>query len=139
MSSSGEMKTSLKLIIWERVQNERADKRGRTTNVLVLYVLEELEFAVGALGEDGGGEGLHDLLDGDRGVGELVVCGADETEGAHAYGLEVDITGRDLEDGAEDGELDKVGHVGKTELGRSKANVRDADRRRIARQCGRIV
>ena len=65
MSSSGEMKTSLKLIIWERGQCKRTNSRERTTDVLVLYVLEELEFAVGALGEDGGGEGLHDLLDRD--------------------------------------------------------------------------
>lgn len=36
-----------------------------------------------------------------------------ETEGAHADGLEVDIAGRDLEYGAEDGKFDEVGHVRK--------------------------
>lgn len=31
-------------------------------HVLMLYVLQELEFSVGALAEDRGAEGLHDLL-----------------------------------------------------------------------------
>lgn len=35
-------------------------------------VLEELELTVRPLGEDGGAEGLHDLLDGNILVGELV-------------------------------------------------------------------
>lgn len=39
-------------------------------------VLEQLELSVGALGEDGGGEGLHDLLDSDILVRELVAGGA---------------------------------------------------------------
>ena len=41
----------------------------------MLDVLEELELAVSALREDGGVEGLHDLLDRDRGARELVLCG----------------------------------------------------------------
>ena len=48
---------------------------GRAAHVFVLDVLEELELAVSALREDGGVEGLHDLLDRDRGAGELVLCG----------------------------------------------------------------
>lgn len=80
------------------------------THVLVTDVLEQFELAVSTLGEDGGGEGLHDLLDGHRSVGELVVCGTDETEGTHSDGLQVDISSGDLKDGAEDGEFDKVGH-----------------------------
>ena len=39
---------------------------GESDDVLVLDVLEELEFSIGALGENRSGEGLHDLLDGDR-------------------------------------------------------------------------
>ena len=37
----------------------------RDAYILVLYVLEELEFAIGALGEHWSAEGLHDLLDRD--------------------------------------------------------------------------
>ena len=44
------------------------------TYVLVFDVLEELELSVGALAEDGGAEGLHDLLDRDRRACELVLC-----------------------------------------------------------------
>ena len=42
----------------------------------MLNVLEELELAVGAFGEDGSGKGLHDLLYGDGGASELVLGGA---------------------------------------------------------------
>ena len=73
MSSSGEMKTSLKLMICKRGQHELVGRREGATNVLVLYVLEELEFTVGALGENGGGEGLHDLLDRDGRAGQLIL------------------------------------------------------------------
>ena len=45
-------------------------------HVFVLDVLEELELAVSALREDGGVEGLHDLLDRDRGARQLVFCRA---------------------------------------------------------------
>ena len=46
------------------------------TNVFVPQVLEELELTVCALGENGRAEGLHDLLDCDILVGELVFRGA---------------------------------------------------------------
>jgi len=38
----------------------------------VSQVFEELQLSVRSLAEYGSGEGLHDLLDGDRGGGELV-------------------------------------------------------------------
>lgn len=44
--------------------------------VLVSEVLEQLELTVGSLGKDGRAEGLHDLLDGDILVGELIARGA---------------------------------------------------------------
>ena len=47
----------------------------RETYILVLDVFQELELPVGAFGEDGGAEGLHNLLDRDLGAGELVLSG----------------------------------------------------------------
>ena len=41
----------------------------------MLDVLEQLELAVRALGEDGGAEGLHDLLDSNGCACELILCG----------------------------------------------------------------
>lgn len=103
-------------------------------------VLEELELAVGTLRQDGGRERLHNLLDRDRGARQLVLGRAvqvlviakrvnvfkargklsvqkrhvpNETERAHADWLEVDITGGDLKDCSEDGQLYKVGHAEK--------------------------
>jgi hypothetical protein len=38
-------------------------------------VFEELELSVGALGQNGSRERLHDLLDGNRLLGELIFCG----------------------------------------------------------------
>lgn len=35
-----------------------------TTHVLMLQVLQELQFSIRSLGEDRGAEGLHDLLHG---------------------------------------------------------------------------
>lgn len=40
--------------------------------VLVLDVLQQLQLAVGALSKDWSAEGLHDLLDCDRGTGKLI-------------------------------------------------------------------
>lgn len=45
---------------------------GEGDDVLVLDVLEEFEFAIGALSEDGSRKGFHDLLDGDGGACELI-------------------------------------------------------------------
>ena len=43
------------------------------TNVLVLNMLQELQFTVGALAQYRRAEGLHDLLDRHRGACELVL------------------------------------------------------------------
>ena len=72
MSSNGEMKTSLRLMIYTEVST-RGWTRRTGTDVLVLDVLEELELAVSALREDGGVEGLHDLLDRHGGAGQLIL------------------------------------------------------------------
>lgn len=52
----------------------------RDTDVLMLDMLEELELAISALAQYWGAEGLHDLLDRDRGASELVLCGTDVDE-----------------------------------------------------------
>lgn len=80
------------------------------THILMPDVLEKLQLAVRPLAQDGRAKGLHDLLDGHRRARELVFGRAYKTKGAHSYRLEVDVTRRHLEDGAEDGEADKVGH-----------------------------
>lgn len=111
------------------------------THVLVTQVLEQLQLSIRPLAEHWRGERLHDLFDGDRGTGQLVLGGTgrnvsvcpfynlspkllrsldagtmdspDETECSHTDRLEVDISGSDLEHGSEDGKLDKVGHGGR--------------------------
>ena len=47
--------------------------RGRGTHILMLEVLKQLEFSVCALRKHRRAEGLHDLLDGHRLSGELVL------------------------------------------------------------------
>ena len=42
--------------------------------VLVSKMFEQLELSVGSFGEDGCREGLHDLLDGDGLLRQLVLC-----------------------------------------------------------------
>jgi hypothetical protein len=42
------------------------------THILMSEVLQQFEFAVRSLGKDWGAEGLHDLLDGNILVGELI-------------------------------------------------------------------
>lgn len=94
---------------------------GRTkTYILVSQVLEQLQLTVCALGEDRRAEGLHDLLDGHRLAGQLVLCGTagrvslgaameeawrghgaasllpDQPEGAHADGLKIRVPGQAL-------------------------------------------
>lgn len=41
----------------------------------MLEVLQQLQFTVGALRQDGGAEGLHNLFDGNRLAGQLVLGG----------------------------------------------------------------
>jgi len=56
---------------------KRRDKHiGQSDDVLVLDVLEELQFSISALGQDRSREGLHDLLDGDGRSHELIFCRA---------------------------------------------------------------
>lgn len=47
-------------------------------HVLMLEVLEQLELTICTLGKHGGAEGLHDLLDRDILVGELISGGTVE-------------------------------------------------------------
>jgi hypothetical protein len=81
------------------------------THVLMLQMLQQLQFPVCSLGQDRGAEGLHDLLDGHTLPGELVfggagprksVCAAsqegiggtvvpDKTECTHPHRLEVRV------------------------------------------------
>lgn len=54
---------------------ERRNKNiGECDDILMLNVLEELEFSIGALRENRSREGLHDLLDSDGGSHELIFC-----------------------------------------------------------------
>ena len=50
-------------------------KRGACSYVLVAQMLEKLQLAVCALGQNGCAEGLHDLLDCDGRRSELILCG----------------------------------------------------------------
>jgi hypothetical protein len=72
MSSSGEMKMSLKLIIYQTVRTEPC-ARNCVAHVFMSQMFEELQFSVCSLGEDGGAEGLHDLLDRHGLVSELIL------------------------------------------------------------------
>jgi hypothetical protein len=105
MSSSGEMKMSLKLMTCARQICFPVARRH--AHVFVLEVLEELQLAVCALGQDWGTERLHNLLYGHGLVRELISSGTaepsvqslqaqgkhtpDETECAHAYGLQIGV------------------------------------------------
>ena len=53
------------------------------THVLVSDVLEQLELSVGPLAQHGRRERLHDLLDRDRRVGELILGGAGNRSTGH--------------------------------------------------------
>lgn len=73
-------------------------------------VLQELQLPVCTLAEYWGAEWLHDLLDSHASAGQLVLCGADQSEGSHTHGLQVYISGGDLKNGTEDGEANEIGH-----------------------------
>ena len=77
MSSKGEMKTSLRLMIWRERESagEIRKRRSRETDVFVLDVLKKFQLAIGAFGEDRRAEGLHDLLDSNGCACELILCG----------------------------------------------------------------
>jgi hypothetical protein len=74
MSSNGEMKTSLRLMIWRKERIGKRGKRVEETDVFVLDVLEKFELAIGAFGEDRCAEWLHNLLDSNGCACELVLC-----------------------------------------------------------------
>jgi hypothetical protein len=66
ISSRGEMKTSLRLMIYgHRTIDKRPtlQKEGRGTHIFVLNVFEELEFTVRAFAQYRGAERFHNLLD----------------------------------------------------------------------------
>lgn len=76
MSSNGEMKMSLKLMIWGALVSVYTP-RVQISYILVSEMLEELQFSVSTLRQDRRAEGLHDLLDGHRLAGELILGRAD--------------------------------------------------------------
>lgn len=112
MSSRGEMKMSLKLmtccLLSETAQI--CPKRGAGSYVLMAQMLEKLQLAVCALGQNRCAEGLHNLLDRDGRRGELILCGTvcsvsleftcasytknppDKSEGAHAHRLQIRVS-----------------------------------------------
>lgn len=73
-------------------------------------VLEQLELTVGPLGKDGGAEGLHDLLDSNVLVGELVPGRADQTKSPHTDRLEIRVPRGDLKGGPKDLGAHELGH-----------------------------
>ena len=77
MSSRGEMKMSLKLMTCYLFSEtaQICPKRGAASYILMAQMLEKLQLAVCALGQNGCAEGLHDLLDCDGRRGELILCG----------------------------------------------------------------
>lgn len=50
------------------------ERRREGTYVLVLYVFQQLEFAIRSFAQDGCTEGFHDLLDRNGGTCQLVLC-----------------------------------------------------------------
>ena len=73
ISSNGEMKISLKLIIWYVVRTCSTRTVRYDPYVLVPQVLKQLQLAVGTLREDRSAERLHDLLDRYGLAGELIL------------------------------------------------------------------
>jgi hypothetical protein len=71
MSSSGEMKMSLRLITF---MQSACVLRGNCVSlyILVTEMLEKLQFSIGTLGKDWSAERLHDLLDCHRLPSKLV-------------------------------------------------------------------
>lgn len=71
-------------------------------NILMLQVLQKLQFPVCPLGQDRGAEGLHNLLDSNILARQLIFGGANKTKSAHANRLEIRVSRRDLKGSAED-------------------------------------
>jgi hypothetical protein len=72
MSSSGEMKISLKLIIYRAVRTELCAKCS-SAHVFVSQMFEELQLSVCSLRENRSAEWLHDLLDRHGLAGKLIL------------------------------------------------------------------
>lgn len=109
-------------------------------DVLVPEVLEQFQLTVGPLGQDGGAEGLHDLLDGNILAGELVSGGTNQTKGSHAHRLQVrvprcDLEGRPKDLGADEFSHDEYGSGSRMVRAtcRGGINRRGRDRREIMR------
>jgi len=71
ISSNGEIKISLKLMTCQVVRNGDC-ARTLIAHIFVSQMLKKLQFAVCSFGQDGGAEGLHNLLDCHGLAGELV-------------------------------------------------------------------
>lgn len=77
MSSSGEIKMSLRLMTWKvSIRPPNHPSGPSHTHILMSKVLEEFKFAVCTLGQYRSAEGLHDLLHCHRLAGELIFCRA---------------------------------------------------------------
>lgn len=75
MSSRGEMKISLKLMIFALLASTFSGLEP-VPYILVPEMFEKLQLPVGSFGKDRSTEGFHDLFDGDGLTGELVFRGA---------------------------------------------------------------
>lgn len=84
MSSRGEMKMSLRLMTCrlksDYVLMVEVFFLATETYILMPQVLQKLQLAVGTLGQDGGTEGLHDLLDSNSLTCQLILCRADKAK-----------------------------------------------------------
>ena len=73
MSSSGEMKMSLKLMTCGCSADFRIVLSLALSYIFMLEMLQKLQLSVCSLGQDWRAEGLHDLLDRHRLSGELIL------------------------------------------------------------------
>lgn len=72
------MKMSLSVMTWSKVRSSETNQlcEHSVTHVLVFQVLEQLELSVCTLRQNRCAEGLHDLLNSNILVGELIAGGA---------------------------------------------------------------
>lgn len=73
MSSSGEMKMSLRLMTLGHLAIILEGTSGLWTHIFMTEVLQQLEFPVRPLRQHGGTEGFHDFLDRNRLPGQLIL------------------------------------------------------------------
>lgn len=91
------------------MRNEDVRERD---NIFMAQMLEELEFAVRALRQDGGTEGLHDFLHSHFLARQLICCTAYKAESTHSHGLELGVPSGDLEIRAKYLDSNEVVHRG---------------------------